>query len=99
MKAIESGCRCIVYGAKNPANNGKEVVVGRFLGRHPEDDGTKTRWKKDWWEVDRPLTVGYVVGGLVVREEQQCVAMQSNLLRIDGNPDTVGTEEREKFFY
>ncbi len=73
MKAIESGCLCLIVSSVVPENNGRCVTAIRFVG------GLHGYRGEDWWLIDSLITdtlrnhIPYI---------RAC-----RLLRIYGNPE------------
>lgn len=86
----KQGDLAIVVGSFWPENNGKVVKCLEFLGDDVSRFGTTTPLK-DWWLIDRSLTVGSGNGG---RHGEYTLAADSVLLPISP-PDNMKEIEDE----
>lgn len=78
---IVPGCKAVIINSVM-GHNGKEVVVGKFLGSVSKCIG------KDRWEINTYVESNL---GIMINHVQE-----SQLMRIDGNEELFKAEEIEK---
>lgn len=91
---IEEGCLAVVIGSCHDENNGKTVVVGKYLGHDNEPFD-----KSPLWEVDKPMKVTTEIkahGKVVdVFTRYESVMSEPKLLRIDGHKEPEESNQDE----
>ena len=81
---LEPGCRAIVTEDAEPADYGKLVTVGNFIGRFINPEGTYQTNQTDIWEVSEPM-LGRGPNNEVFGYFN--IQSASALLRIDDHPE------------